>query len=461
MSDTSKNLKSGQSILFRPVDVPTLVFFRIFFGIILSWEVARYFYNSKIQDVFIDRTFHFTYTYFDFVTPLPGNWMYLVFIVLGISAILITFGCYYRPAATVFFFTYTYIFLIDATQYNNHYYFIILISFLLIFVNANVWLSLDSIRKPEIRTSTVPYWNLLILQFQVIIVYFFGGIAKINPDWLRGEPLRHWLEGRSDMPIIGEFLTTEFMVYFFSYGGLAFDLLIGFLLLYRKTRFPAIIMIVFFHLSNAIIFTIGIFPFLGIASTVLFLDSAALIKFLNKGKDFKFQTEAPQPFPAPKSKNATLLTCVFIGIYCSIQILAPLRHWLYPGNVSWTEEGHNFSWHMKLRNKGGYIEFLVKDPATGKQWEIDIEKDLAYRQIRKMRIRPELILQYAHHIRDGLQNQAIKKPIIRAETSISLNYKSPRLLIDPTVNLAEIEYSVFSHNDWILPFEQKGNNISS
>ena len=33
----------------------------------------------------------------------------------------------------------------------------------------------------------------------------------------------------------------------------------------------------------------------------------------------------------------------FVGLYLALQILIPLRHWLYPGEVSWTEEGHRFS----------------------------------------------------------------------------------------------------------------------
>jgi len=458
MGDTSKNLKSNLSILFRPVDVSTLVFFRILFGVLLFWEVTRYFYKFKVQRVYIDRAFHFTYTYFDFITPLQGNWMFLVFIVLGLSAILVALGWYYRQATAVFFFIYTYIFLIDATQYNNHYYFIILLGFLLILVNANVWLSLDSIRKPEIKTCFVPYWNLFILQFQVVIVYFFGGIAKINPDWLRGEPIRHWLEGSSDLPIIDKFLTSEFGVYLFSYGGLVFDLLIGFFLLYRKTRFPAIVAVVLFHVTNAYLFSIGIFPFLMIAATVLFLEPDTPRKLLNKVKFLKFQKDAQQPVQAKKFNNFPILVYIFIGTYCFIQFLVPLRHWLYPGNVSWTEEGHKFSWHMKLRSKKGSIFFLAKDPATEKQWRIRMKNDLSSRQIRKMKIRPDMIVQYAHFIRNRLQKQGIENPIINAETSISLNFKSPRPLIDPSVNLAEIEYFHFSHNDWILPFEQGPGN---
>ena len=50
----------------------------------------------------------------------------------------------------------------------------------------------------------------------------------------------------------------------------------------------------------------------------------------------------------------------------------PLRHYAYPGNVSWTEEGHQFSWRMMLRDKyTEHIEFIAFSPKTGETWKID------------------------------------------------------------------------------------------
>ena len=70
---------------------------------------------------------------------------------------------------------------------------------------------------------------------------------------------------------------------------------------------------------------------------------------------------------SPKQKAiAALLT-----MYLAFQVVLPLRHFAYPGNVSWTEEGHNFSWHMKLRTKRGDALFTVSHPATGTTWAID------------------------------------------------------------------------------------------
>ena len=41
--------------------------------------------------------------------------------------------------------------------------------------------------------ATVPRWQPLAAQLLVLTPYFFGGVAKLNPDWLlRHEPVRSW-----------------------------------------------------------------------------------------------------------------------------------------------------------------------------------------------------------------------------------------------------------------------------
>ena len=45
------------------------------FGLILLWEITKYFERGWINSVWIDRKFHFTYTGFSWVTPWPGDGM--------------------------------------------------------------------------------------------------------------------------------------------------------------------------------------------------------------------------------------------------------------------------------------------------------------------------------------------------------------------------------------------------
>jgi hypothetical protein len=52
------------------------------------------------------------------------------------------------------------------------------------------------------------------------LVYIFGGIAKLNSDWLHGEPIRSWLASRSGQSASLEWIRKEWMVGLVSYGGL-------------------------------------------------------------------------------------------------------------------------------------------------------------------------------------------------------------------------------------------------
>ncbi len=81
-------------------------------------------------------------------------------------------------------------------------------------------------------------------------------------------------------------------------------------------------------------------------------------------KKFKV-TKKPQTKITSLTKNQKIVLSLFL-IFIIFQIAMLLRHYAYPGNVSWTEEGHNFSWHMKLRDKDTlHIEFFAISPKTG------------------------------------------------------------------------------------------------
>ncbi|HCQ00914.1 MAG TPA: vitamin K-dependent gamma-carboxylase, partial [Candidatus Latescibacteria bacterium] len=71
--------------------------------------------------------------------------------------------------------------------------------------------------SPSILPSPCFFWALWVLRLQPGIAYFYGGIAKINGDWLRGEPMRLWLSARTDFPMIRALFTEEWVVYTFSY----------------------------------------------------------------------------------------------------------------------------------------------------------------------------------------------------------------------------------------------------
>ena len=138
-----------------------------------------------------------------------------------------------------------------------------------------------------------------------------------------------------------------------------------------------------------------------------------------------------------------------LAAYLVVQLLFPLRHYLYPGNVSWTEEGHNFAWHMKLRTKGGEALFTVTHPQSGQTWTIDAQDYLKPHQV-KMTTKPDLILQFAHYLAEAKRREGFENVEVRARVMVSLNGRQPQLMIDPNVDLTKEQESLLPAR-WIVP----------
>lgn len=439
--------------LFAPIDIDSLLVFRILFGGIMIWEVCRYLHYDWIRRYYIDPTFFFTYYGFSWVRPWPGDWMYVHFYALGVLAFLIMIGLFYRISATLFFLGFTYVFLLDQAYYLNHFYFISLMSLLMIFVPAHRAESVDAWLRPQIKSQFVPAWCLWLLRAQLAVVYIGAGVAKIHADFLQGEPMRMWLASRSDFTIgswnIGELFTKEWVAWFFSYGGLLFDLFIVPALLWRRTRALALIALTFFHVMNAYLFNIGIFPWISLGATIiLFLPP----DWPRQTWQWRGEPKNMDPFALVPSPSKKRWVVALMCIYMAVQILVPLRHLLYPGSVHWTEEGHRFSWHMKLRDKEANGRFWVSDPADPGVEEIHPAHYLTPRQINKMMKTPDMILQFAHHVADKARAETNSEVKVRADIEVSLNGRPYQKLIDPTVNLAAQERTL-GHATWILPLE--------
>jgi hypothetical protein len=279
------------------------------------------------------------------------------------------------------------------------------------------------------------------------VVYFFGGIAKLNADWLlHGEPIRSWTAERGELPLIGAVLTTEAAVWIIAYGGALFDLLIVPALLWRRTRLAAFVVAIAFHLTNAILFNIGIFPWLAIALTALFLEPNWPRRCFARLPGVQAESSGgPDALQKPRAFLVALLV-----IYAAWQLLMPLRHWLYPGNPSWTEEGHRFAWHMMLRSKEASAQFYVIDPASEEIWELEPIVYLRVRQYRKMNGRPDMLLQFAHHIADLMRENGYPNVEVRADVRVALNGRPPAQLIALETDLAA-QPRTLRHAPWIRP----------
>jgi hypothetical protein len=433
--------------LTAPLDAASLGAFRIAFGAVLLFEVVDYFRRGWIARYWIEPGFHFAYWGFEWVRPWPGPGMYLHFAALGALALCIAAGLFARLAAALFCAGFTFVFLIDQARYMNHLYLVCPLSGLLAIVPAERAYSLDALRRPDARGPYAPAWALALLRAQIAIVYVFGGLAKLNPDWLSGAPMRLVLAGVPPLGPLEPLLASEWTVRFFTTGGLLFDLLVVPALLWRRTRPLALAASIFFHLVNAWMFRIGIFPWLMLAATTLFLEPGWPRRLLARaGVASRPPGPVPAPLPPPRWLRALL------AAYLAVQVLLPLRHLLYPGDPSWTEEGHRFAWRMKLHVKQA-VRPRFEVVADGARHAVDVDQHLARWQSLRMATRPHMVHQFALYLAELWRARGHADVQVFASVRAALNGRPLRRLVDPRVDLAA-EPRTLCPAAWILPLTE-------
>lgn len=442
--------------LFAPVSIESLVFFRIYFGLMMLADLISYFQNGWIRQVYIKPEFHFKYYFFEWVHPWPGAGMYLHFIALSILACCITAGFFYRVSTILFCLGMTYLFLLEQAVYLNHIYLICLVSFLLIFLPCHRACSLDAIRKPGLKSAVTPASAVWLLRFQIGLPYFFGGIAKLHTDWLSGETVRLFFLNESLKGGIRSWMVEDPFVYGISWGGTIFDLLVVPCLLWRPTRIPAFICVLIFHVSNMFLFTIGIFPWLMIGATLIFFPPDWPSRLMGKTGALTVDGSPAKVFSVGSFTRQQKLVLVLGSAFVVLHLLLPFRHWMYPDDASWSEEGHRFSWRMMLRKKITDVRIFLVDEQTKQHVEFDYHRVLTPNQSKKMARSPDMLLQYAHYLKRKLDPDGSRHLGVHVEALVSMNGRKPQLLIDPQVDLTQVQRSMF-HQNWIVPLNREAS----
>ena len=435
----------------------TLAFFRLAFGLMMVGSLLRFASYNWIEEFYIIPKFHFKYYGFSWIKTL-GVYTYFLFVIAIIAAFFVAIGYKYKVAIITFFLSFTYIELIDKTTYLNHYYFVSVISFVLIFLPANCFFSVDAHKNPKIAFQEIPRWNIDILKLLLGIVYFYAGLAKLNSDWLiDAMPLKIWLPANSDLPIIGSYLNENWVHYAFSWAGMLYDLSIVFLLLYKRTRVFAFIIVVIFHVLTRILFPIGVFPYIMIISTLIFFEAEFHYKTLNYiARFFKinFSIFDNQKKFETKKDIFHQSKIIIIVIFIIFQIIFPFRYLLYKNELFWTEEGFRFSWRVMIMEKAGYTQFIVKDEANKKEVRISNGDHLTTFQEKQMAFQPDFILEYAHYLRNYYKERGFKNPKVYVNSYVALNGRLSQKYINENVNIAA-EQESFQSKNWILPFNHE------
>jgi len=430
----------------------------------MCYSIARFYLKGWIEELYIEPDFHFSYYGFEWIKPI-GEFTYLIFAVCFISSLFVMIGLKYKTSIILFFLSFTYIELMDKTTYLNHYYFISILSFLLIFIPANATFSVDNIINQK-KFTNIPRWSVDALKLLITIVYLYAGVAKINSDWLiEAMPLKIWLQSKYDLPLIGgNLLQMEWVHYAMSWGGMLYDLSIPFLLMLNKTRIMAFILVVFFHVFTLILFPIGMFPHIMIFSSMVFFSSKFHEKILyqirrvitkvgKKVKSKKIKMETSNLYVLQK-QNLTLFTVTSFFI---LQILLPFRYQLYPGELFWHEQGYRFSWRVMLIEKIGYTNFKVKNPNDGTSFMVDSSQYLTPFQLKQMSFQPDFILEFAHYLGEKYSTENNKVEVY-ADSFVALNGRPSKRFIDPDINLIN-EQESFKDKTWILPLEDEIKGI--
>tara|TARA_B100000287_G_scaffold126731_1_gene118843 strand:+ start:4462 stop:5835 length:1374 start_codon:yes stop_codon:yes gene_type:complete len=439
-------------------DSSSLAFFRIGFGILMCFSIIRFWLKGWIKSLYIDPQFHFSYYGFEWVKPI-GEYTYIIFIICFISSFMVMIGLKYRAAIICFFLSFTYIELMDKTTYLNHYYFISMLSFLMIFLPLNASFSLDNYSKKKTYV-TVPSWCSSSIKLFVALVYIYAGIAKLNSDWLfEAMPLKIWLTSKYDIPIIGEsLLQLNWVHYLMSWGGMIYDLTIPFLLLYPPSRLFAFIMVIFFHVFTMVLFPIGMFPHIMIFCATIFFSATKHKKILNLLKRFLenlrlfFKNKESKKYDELKIINQNKIAPVLF-VFFFLQAVVPFRYAIYPGELFWHEQGYRFSWRVMLIEKVGYTNFRIKDPDTEKSIIVNSSDYLTPFQEKQMSFQPDFILEFAHYLGDKFSDNN-KRVKVYAESFVALNGRPSQRFIDPNVNLYEEKESI-NNKSWIIPLNDE------
>lgn len=437
--------------LFKPINNASLAVFRILFGLLIATEL-RWEWAARVGLV-EQRPIRFPYMGFEWLTLLPAGWGEPFLYALSACCIAISLGLCFRPAAVAFTLGYTWMFLLDRAYFNNHNYLICMLGGWLAVSDAHRRWSIDAWLRPGIRATRVPAWQLAGIIGQIGVAYFFGGVAKLNPDWLRGEPMRYFLYQLIDTPGFSVLADKPVLPVVFAWGGMLFDLFIVPALLWRRTRLAAFAAMAFFHVMNANMFSIGIFPWLSLGSLVLFLPPAtveqavACLRLPAKAKLPQAHLPSPQ---AASPLTRRLITAAFI-LWFVVQCLVPMRRFLLPGNVGWTREGFYFAWTMKLDQKSSFLGFQLYDHISQKWGAVNYRADLTPVQARWLPGEPRGIVEYARYLVGRQPGKHAAALTVVCDSVASLNGRPYQYMIDPTVDVAAAPLPRFRHAGWIMP----------
>lgn len=438
-----------KKFLFTQTDNAPLIVFRIFFGFLLACETLGAILTGWVKDNFIDPRFTFSHIGMEWLQPLPGFGMYVYFSLMALLGLMVMLGYKYRFSIISFTLLWAGVYYMQKTSYNNHYYLLLLVSLTMCFLPAHRYKSIDTAQNPQLLAYSMPAWCRWVMVAQISMVYFFATVAKFYPAWLSGDFTLSLLANNVKNAALFDILVTRPFALFIAYAGIVFDLAVVPLLLWRRTRFAALVASLVFHIFNSVTLKIGIFPFFALTFVVFMYPPEQIRKL--------FLRKKPHVLAAHPQEGKAVFTYFFVP-FLLLQLGLPLRHHFIKGDVLWTEEGHRLSWRMMLRTRNGSTAFTIKDKDTGTPLYYDVYAALTPKQYHIMNANPDMIWQMAQRIKKHFARQG-KNVSVYVDARAAVNNGPYLTLIDPKTDLAAAEWHYFSHNPWVVLYDESENPV--
>lgn len=465
-------------LMCRPADPAGLGVMRVLFGFLMTIDIWQERGLSNAVQLFGDYN-QCRFPLFDFIKPLPLVWMYIIYFVMLIGELGIMFGFLYHLSCVLFVTTYWYLYLLNKTSWNNHSYLFGLMGILFLIVDGNRYWSVDGLIFKNKRHAHVPLWNYAILRFQIFILYFIAGLKKLDMDWVLGYSM-HSIAGHYVFAPFRLLMSEEQVSIFVVHlGGLIIDLFMGFLLFFDKTRPVAFLFGASFHLMNSQLFTIGMFPWMMLATLPLFCHTdwprgiiqrfptflrcllpadmplqtskhciyeKSSIKPDNVQENTHMSTTIP-PNTRPSKYHKLMVAMVLC--YVVTQCVLPYSHNITKGYNHWTQGLYGYSWDMMVHTWNlQHVKVTYFNKDTNTEGYLNPK---AWTQGARWSTHPDMIKQYARCVQEKLAKYNMTNIELRVDIWRSLNDRFQQRAVDPRVNLLETHWSPFSYNVWLLP----------
>lgn len=412
----------------RKYDHPTIFFtlFRVAFGLMMIPQITHlmpFIYELREYSVIIP------YPALEFIKPYSFSLIVTLHYLSISGALLLALGLFPRLGAFIFLISFGYLFLLDQSFYNNHYYLWCLLAFLFAITDTHKSYSIVSIIRGKIPDQSISTDTFFGFKSLIAIVYIYAAWAKINPDWLQGYPATLWFESKG-------ITNAHVMGLLMSYGGLLFDLSIAFFLWAFPRRVWVIFPYLTFHVLNSLFFKIGVFPYVMIAAWLLF---AAPVKHHSTFSSYN-------PMLRLGQVQRAVLTSFLV-----FNILFPLRYIMYEGRTSWHRQGYYFSWRMMLDSyRMEEFSYYVKLPESEIAYHVDFSKLMTYRQFMNTYHDAYALWYVAQQLKlDAMTKYQEPHPQVYSRSLVALNQHLPKYIVDPNIDLASERYQLFRSNKFI------------